>query len=101
MQRDITDAHQTALGAFLLGLAALAVFDFWFPGILLVTGLALHIAGDGQRTGWALIAAGGAFWLRDVLHALDMAALFPLVMIALGVALVLGVDLRRFTRRGS
>jgi hypothetical protein len=39
------------------------------------------------------------FWLRDVLYYFDLAALFPLAALGLGVALLLSVDLRQLNQR--
>ncbi|MEL6149447.1 MAG: hypothetical protein AAFR56_07465, partial [Chloroflexota bacterium] len=97
--------EQTAMGVFLIGLAALAIFDFWFPGIFFVVAAAwltfARVQGQpwGRARGaWLLIAVGGVFWLRDVMQAYDLDDYFVMVLLLVGTALTLGVDWRRLLR---
>ncbi len=91
-----------ASGVFLLSLAALALFDFWFPGIFFAVGVAAIVWARAveqrhpARIGWMLLAVGGVFWMRDLFIGWGVPDLFPLAMIALGVMLALGIDWRRW-----
>lgn len=88
---------QRSAGLFLLGLAVLALFDFWFPGLLLLmggVGLIVRPMHTQRRWAWALMGLGGLFWLRDGLQWLGWGAWFPLVMVVLGAALLAFADLQ-------
>lgn len=89
---------QIGMGIFLIGLAALAIFDGWWPGILFACAAGLIARGvaagepwRSQRTALLLIGIGGLFWLEDLLG-----RYWPLALIVIGVYLLARVDLKRF-----
>jgi len=92
-------------GVFLVALAALALFDLWFPGLWLVLGgvAILYDVMRQQRTrpwqvGWLLVAAGGLLWLRASLSAHGLGSAFVVLLLVLGSLLAFTVDIGRFLR---
>lgn len=86
-----------------MGLAALAVFEFWFPGIFFAVAAAwltfARVQGQpwGRARGaWLLIAVGGVFWLRDVMRAWELDEYFVIALLVVGAGLAAGIDWRRF-----
>lgn len=91
--------EQRTAGYFLLGLAALAIFDFWLPGILLLLGGVVAYdaqqrgQGGAQRRLAALLIGGGAvWWLHELLAPLGIDWLFPVLLILGGVVLGMAFD---------
>ncbi len=92
-------------GLFLIALAAIALFDAWFPGLGFALGLIaiLHDVMQGQRArpwqlGWGLIALSSIFWLHTLLNASGLGGWFTLVLVIAGTLLAFTVDLRTFLR---
>lgn len=90
---------QRTAGILLLGLAALAIFDFWGPGLLLLLGGIIaydgHQRGGGggqRRLAALLLTLGGVWWLHDLLAPLGIDWLFPIVLIATGTVLGMAFD---------
>jgi hypothetical protein len=91
--------EQRFVGAFLLGTAALAIFDFWFPGLLLLLGACLvaystwqGAEAQSRRAGILLLLVGATYWLWRVLGRFAPDYVFPLVMIVVALVLLLRVD---------
>lgn len=96
--RKITpkEQDQAATGLFLIGVAALALFNFWFPGILLLAGgIGLYRYTDTyhRRVAWVLLGVGGVFCLRAMMQWAGLSQWFPVVMVLAGVMLLANVDL--------
>jgi hypothetical protein len=88
------------VGAFLLGTAGLAVFDFWFPGLVMLLGACLlgYAAWTNNtvwagRTGAVLLLASSVYALWRWLGRVAPDYVFPLIMIALAVGFLLRFDL--------
>jgi hypothetical protein len=100
-------SQQVMAGVFLIGLAILFLAQwFWWPGIMFVIGAALiaRTVSEGkpwtsERGGLVIIAIGVLFGL---LPSLNLSfSWWPLLLIALGVYLLFGNNLRAPTRRSG
>ena len=87
-------------GVFLIGLAVLFLFGWWWPGILFVLGVALvaRTTAEGkpwteERGGLAVLAIGVLFMLTDVLDIFSFNWL-PILLIGVGLYLLFGNRLR-------
>ena len=94
---------QTFAGVFLIGLAILFITGFWWPGIMFVIGIAMIARAVNEGRPWnddrnALIVLGFgvAFTLLDLFNNfnLNTGPLWPIILIALGVYLLYGKNLR-------
>lgn len=90
-------ADQVAMGTLLIGIAVLAAFDFWFPGILIVLGVAWIVRSRVMQQKvakwvWWLLLLGGMLWLRDLFTWLDVARLYPFALIVIGLVLIYRVQ---------
>jgi len=92
--------RQRFAGVFLLGTAALAIFDFWIPGIVLLLGgcilLYRHWQGlppNRSPVGLLLVFVGAVYWLYLLAGAVLPGFVFPLVAMGAAVALLTVVDL--------
>ena len=96
--------EQHFVGVFLLGTAALAIFDFWFPGVFLLLGACLIAYGFGRdnvyeglpiQTGFILILSSSVYllwlWLREITP--DF--VFPIVIIILSILILSRFKLQR------
>lgn len=93
------NADQIASAIFALSLAALAIFDFWFPGIVLVLGTVIIVRDhlmhhSPSRLGWGMVGIGYAFWLHDSLPQ----RVFPIAMIVHAVILAVCIDFGKWFR---
>jgi len=90
-------------GVFLLGLAVLAYFDYWWPGILLLIGAMIVIGGivayqKGSRVGlWG--AVNGAIFLVGlaVLGYYDL--WYPGILFLIGIVIIISGITTYYTRR--
>lgn len=87
-------------GTFLIGLAALFLSGWWWPGILYVAGIAMLVRTVAQgkpwteeRGGLAALGIGVLFTLTDVVSVLDFNWL-PILLIGIGLYLLFGNRLR-------
>jgi len=87
-------------GTFLIGLALLFLFGWWWPGILFVLGIALMVravaAGRNwtdERGGLAILAIGVLFMLTDVIDIFSFNWL-PILLVLVGLYLLFGNRLR-------
>jgi hypothetical protein len=82
-------------GTFLIGLAALFLLNWWWPGIMFVIGIALIVRAVAEGRNW-MSERGGLICLGiGVVFAFFSFNWWPLVLIAIGLYLLLG------NRRGS
>jgi hypothetical protein len=89
-----TQQFQRLISVFLLGTAALALFDAWDWGGLMLIGGCLLLARRWQGISWKqsplgvlLVLAGGVIGLHELLSGRVPGFVFPLVLI--GAALIL------------
>lgn len=89
------NADRIGGGVFLIGLGIIAIFNYWWPGIMFVIGAMLITKGlmSGQRlenlTGaFVVIAIGAIFALEDVIG--NIGSLWPIVLIAAGLFMLFG-----------
>ena len=94
-------ASEIFSGTFLIGLAALFIFGWWWPGILYVLGIALILRSVAQGKPWTqeqgglvILGLGVFFSLTDVLQIVSVNWL-PLLLIAGGLYMLFGSRLRR------
>jgi hypothetical protein len=87
-------------GTFLIGLALLFLFNWWWPGILFVIGIALLVravaAGRSwtdERGGLVLLVVGVLFLLTDVVNIFSFNWL-PVALILVGLYMLFGGRLR-------
>jgi hypothetical protein len=95
-------SSQIGTGIFLIGLALIFLFDFVWPGIMFVVGVSLLVAEfyeereinfASSRVVGALVVIGiGLLGVVD--FNIDWGRIWPLFLIALGVALLFGNRLR-------
>lgn len=85
MGLTLSDRERFALALFLIGGAALAVFNWWFPGILWVLGLSVWVDGRYRRVAVGLLIVGAVYTLRDITSGLP-SFIFPVLLV--GLALV-------------
>jgi hypothetical protein len=88
-------------GVMLIGIAILFLINWFFPGILFVVGIALIAKSIGEGKNWTdnkgalvVIAVGLFFTLDDVLNIFS-GNWWPFLLIALGLYLLFGNNLRR------
>jgi hypothetical protein len=100
-QRSTND--QTFAGVFLIGLALLFITGFWWPGILYVIGIAMLVrtineGGDwrNDRNALVVLGIGIVFTVLEVFDNfnLDTGTIWPIILIAVGVYLLWGKNLR-------
>lgn len=87
-------------GTFLIGLALMVLFNWWWPGILFVLGVALVVravaAGRSwtdERGGLAILAIGVLFTLTDVIDIFSVNWV-PVALILVGLYMLFGSRLR-------
>ena len=96
-----TQADTVTAGVFLLGVAALTLWQVTLAGLLIVFGLCglvraalLRAPLRGQRVAAALIGEGVVLWLEAALRLAQFDGAFPLAAALVGVALIFVVDFR-------
>jgi len=92
--------EQGIVGAFLLGTAALAIFDIWFPGLILLLGFCLlgysrwrddmRLAG---QAGAMLVLVSVTYLLWRWMGRIAPDYVFPLAMMVLAVVILLRFDI--------
>ncbi len=94
-------ADRTGTGVFCLGVAIIAVLDWWWPGALFAAGAGFaaraHVMGGDLRADrYTLLALffGVVVLVRDVLAAVGLDILWPVALVLMGTALLVRVDLR-------
>ena len=87
-------------GTFLIGLAALFLFNWWWPGILYVIGVAMIVrtvaegkSWTSERGGLAVLGVGVLFSLTNVLDIFSFNWL-PILFIGAGLYLLFGNRIR-------
>lgn len=92
--------EQRVVGAFLLGTAALAIFDIWFPGLIFLLGLCLlgysrwrdEMALAG-RAGVMLVLVSITYLLWRWMGTIAPDYIFPMAMMLLAVVILLRFDI--------
>lgn len=90
------EQDKAAAGIFLVGLAALALLNWWVPGVVVLcggVGLFRYTAAPARRVSWTLLGLGGVISLWDGMQWASLEMWFPLVMVLVGTALLVSVDL--------
>lgn len=89
-------ANEIFGGTFLIGLAVLALINWWWPGIMYVIGIAMLARAVAQGRNWMderggliALAIGVVFTLTDVLRIFSF-NWWPIVLILLGLYLLFG-----------
>ncbi len=75
-------------GIFLIGLAALALTGYWWPGILVVIGVTTIIRGLLQGLWWKTV--GGGLWLIALVLVFHFGYPWPLLLLPAVVGIVVG-----------
>lgn len=110
MRQRGSNHDQTFAGVFLIGLAVLFITGFWWPGIMFVLGIAMLVRTVSEGRNWTddrnalvLIGIGVVFTALDFFDTLNIngGALWPILLIALGVYLLFGKNLRFGGTSGS
>ncbi len=102
MSHRRTSNDQTFAGVFLIGLAVLFITGFWWPGILFVIGIAMLVRTVNEGGRWqddrsaiGLLAIGVVFTVLDIFDTINLSGAFwPIILIAVGVYLLWGKNLR-------
>lgn len=85
-------------GIFLIGLAALALTGYWWPGILVVIGVTTVIRGLLQGLWWKTV--GGGLWLITLVPVFHFGYPWPLLTLLAGVGIVVGARHERGRNQG-
>jgi hypothetical protein len=93
---DNERSNQIFGGVFLIGLAILFITNWWWPGIMYVSGIAMIArsvtqgkAWTEERAGLIVLAVGVVFTLTDVLRIFSF-NWWPLLLIGVGLYLLFG-----------
>ncbi len=90
------EKNRAAAGLFLIGLAALALLDWWMSGVVVLcggVGLFRYTSAPARRVAWALLGIGGIMSLWEGMLWAGLEAWFPFVMVVAGAGLLATVDL--------
>jgi hypothetical protein len=110
MNGEKSSNDQTFAGVFLIGLAILFITGWWWPGIMFVLGIAgiVRAVRDGRawnddRGPLVLLGIGVVFAVLDVFGSIriNFGGLWPVILIAIGLYLLFGKNLRGSTTQKS
>jgi hypothetical protein len=89
---NISEHQQRVIGLFLLGVATLAVFNIWGPGLLVLIGGSLILDRHGRGSPWheeplglLLVMAGLLLFAHQILDRVAPSFVFPLLLISVSL----------------
>ncbi|MCA9895564.1 MAG: hypothetical protein KC615_21415 [Anaerolineae bacterium] len=94
-------ADQISGGVFMIGLALLFITHWWWPGIMFVIGATIIARTMAEGKDWTtatpafwVIGIGVVFGLPGLIGGIDWATIWPLGLIALGLFMLFGGNMR-------
>ena len=94
-------ADQISGGVFMIGLALLFITHWWWPGIMFVIGATIIARTMAEGKDWTtatpafwVIGIGVVFGLPGLIGGIDWGTIWPLGLIALGLFMLFGGNMR-------
>ena len=96
---DKKRADQISGGVFLIGLALIAMLDFWWPGIMFVIGASAMARGVAEGQDWYNVPGG--LWMIGIGLVFLFNFSWPMILILVGVSMLFGQSWHRQSQRGQ